>query len=133
MSKNQDKPHNEEDLSVGFVESLLLKIWYPITVATTSYQYRKLVNKHFDQTVIQIIFEHEELINGTGFPQGLSESKISRDALIVGVANAFDRAMSIEGRSAADAMKHLIVAKMGLYPLGHLNALKEVLKEQGIA
>ena len=35
----------------GFIETMLLKIWYPITVATTSYQYRKLVNKYFDMTV----------------------------------------------------------------------------------
>ena len=37
--------------TVGFVESLLLKVWYPITVATTSYQYRKLVEKYFSETV----------------------------------------------------------------------------------
>lgn len=39
--------------TVGFVESLLLKIWYPITVATTSHEYRKLVNVMFDRTVPQ--------------------------------------------------------------------------------
>lgn len=37
--------------TVGFVESLLLKVWYPTTVATTSYMYRTLVEKYFKETV----------------------------------------------------------------------------------
>jgi nicotinamide phosphoribosyltransferase len=36
---------------VGFVESLLLKLWYTITVATHSYEYRKVVTQFFEQTV----------------------------------------------------------------------------------
>lgn len=36
---------------VGFVESLLLKVWYPCTVATQSLAYRKLIDRMFDQTV----------------------------------------------------------------------------------
>ncbi|MNK20317.1 putative nicotinate phosphoribosyltransferase [compost metagenome] len=35
---------------VGFMESLLLKLWYTITVATCSYGYRKIVNSFFEQT-----------------------------------------------------------------------------------
>lgn len=37
--------------TVGFVESLLLKVWYPITVASCCYKYRKLVEKMFKETV----------------------------------------------------------------------------------
>ena len=35
---------------VGFVESLLLKVWYPITVATGSRLYKTLVERFADQT-----------------------------------------------------------------------------------
>lgn len=35
---------------VGFVESLLLKVWYPTTVATHSLEYRRLAGRYFDQT-----------------------------------------------------------------------------------
>lgn len=35
---------------VGFMESLLLKLWYTITVATCSYGYRKVVNQFFAET-----------------------------------------------------------------------------------
>ncbi|AYV81659.1 MAG: nicotinate phosphoribosyltransferase [Harvfovirus sp.] len=37
--------------TVGFVESLLLKVWYTTTVATCSFQYRKAVDKYFSETV----------------------------------------------------------------------------------
>lgn len=37
--------------TVGFVESLLLKVWYPITVGTTSFHYREVVEKFFKATV----------------------------------------------------------------------------------
>ncbi|MCI5051074.1 MAG: nicotinate phosphoribosyltransferase [Candidatus Pacebacteria bacterium] len=36
---------------VGFVESLILKIWDPITTAACALQYRQMVEKYFDQTV----------------------------------------------------------------------------------
>jgi len=42
---------------VGFVESILLKLWYTTTVATCSYQYRRLVDRFFNDTV-------EESLNG---------------------------------------------------------------------
>ena len=35
----------------GYLESLLLKVWYPTTVATCCYQYKKLVDRMFDRTV----------------------------------------------------------------------------------
>ena len=35
---------------VGFMESLLLKLWYTITVATCSYKYRKVVDRFFSET-----------------------------------------------------------------------------------
>eukprot|EP01132_Coremiostelium_polycephalum_P012749 gene12749-15589_t len=35
---------------VGFMESLLLKLWYTITVATCSHEYRKIVNRFFEET-----------------------------------------------------------------------------------
>lgn len=35
---------------VGFVESLLLKVWYPISVATASFKYRQIVQSYADLT-----------------------------------------------------------------------------------
>jgi len=36
---------------VGYVETLLLQLWYPITVATSSFTYRKLLDKYYKKTV----------------------------------------------------------------------------------
>lgn len=36
---------------VGFVESILLKIWYPITVASCVHKYRTVVDEWFEKTV----------------------------------------------------------------------------------
>lgn len=36
---------------VGFLETLLLKLWFPISVASMSYEYRKIVDEYFDKTV----------------------------------------------------------------------------------
>lgn len=42
--------HPEFFWCVGFVESLLLKTWYPTVVATHSYQYRKVVDRFYEAT-----------------------------------------------------------------------------------
>ncbi len=36
---------------VGFVESLILKVWYPITVASCAHKYRDMVDTAFEHTV----------------------------------------------------------------------------------
>lgn len=43
--------HPEFYWCVGFVESLLLKLWYPITVATTCFSYKEVVNRYYEETV----------------------------------------------------------------------------------
>ena len=43
--------HPEFAWVVGFVESLLLKVWYPCVVATTSLAYRQLVTSFWNETV----------------------------------------------------------------------------------
>lgn len=46
-----ESTHEEFYWCVGFVESLILKLWYPITVASCCYRYRRLVDRFFDRTV----------------------------------------------------------------------------------
>lgn len=40
---------------VGFMESLLLKLWYTITVASCSRQYRKVVDRFFEETDEEVL------------------------------------------------------------------------------
>lgn len=84
--------------------------------------------KHFDPLVVKIIMQHEETIDGKGYPNGLVENQIDPLALIVGSANYADRLISFEGVPRAEAHKQLMLKGLGLYPLGHLQALGQVLQ-----
>ena len=79
---------------------------------------------HYDQHVVDIMLEHEELINGTGFPKGLTETKMHLYPLLCSTANSFDQQMATAGGSPIKALKGLVVEKIGLHPLSHINALK---------
>lgn len=84
--------------------------------------------KHFDQMVLNIIAQHEECIDGSGFPRGLKEKDMDPLIVMVASANAIDRLITYEGVSAADAGKRLMIEKVGKHPLQHIQHLNEVLR-----
>jgi putative nucleotidyltransferase with HDIG domain len=83
--------------------------------------------KHFEQTVINIIAQHEEYIDGRGFPSGLIESKIDPLALIVASCNALDRMITFEGVDRKAAVKQLLITAVGKYPLQHIQLLGDIM------
>lgn len=85
-----------------------------------------------DPTVKQIILQHEEHFDGTGFPRGLKAEEMDAIIGLVGIANSFDRLLTFEKLSAKDALKKLLIDKMGAYPLEHLQLLQKTLKSVGI-
>jgi nicotinamide phosphoribosyltransferase len=46
-----ENTHSDFYWVVGFIESLILKVWYPITVASCCYAYKTLVDEYFQKTV----------------------------------------------------------------------------------
>jgi putative nucleotidyltransferase with HDIG domain len=84
--------------------------------------------KHFDQNVINIIAQHEECIDGSGFPLGARESQLDPLAVIVSSANALDRLITYEKVPKADAVKKLMIEQVGRHPLNHIQYLAEILK-----
>ena len=82
--------------------------------------------KHFDQSVVNIIVQHEEYIDGKGWPQGLKESQMDPLAVIVGSANALDRIITFEGKDRKEAGKQLMVSGLGKHPLQHMQMLAEI-------
>jgi putative nucleotidyltransferase with HDIG domain len=86
--------------------------------------------KHFDLLVTKIILQHEETIDTKGFPKGLNESQIDPMALIVGCANYADRLLTFESVPRQSLHKQLMLSGVGRYPLGHLQALNQVLQAQ---
>lgn len=85
--------------------------------------------KHFDQTVINIIAQHEEYIDGKGWPQGLKESQMDPLSVIVASANAMDRLMTFEGVPRKEVAKRLMLNSVGQHPLQHLQMLGDILNQ----
>jgi putative nucleotidyltransferase with HDIG domain len=83
--------------------------------------------KHFDSLVIKIILEHEERIDGSGFPSGLREKDLDPASVIVGLCNALDRLITFEGFNKSSAFKELMINKVGKYPIGHFKILGEIM------
>ncbi|WP_347358837.1 HD domain-containing phosphohydrolase [Bdellovibrio sp.] len=83
--------------------------------------------KHFDQTVINIIGQHEETINGSG-PKGMREKEMDPLAVLVSSANAMDRLITFEGVPKNEAAKKMMIEHVGKHPLNHLQFLNDILK-----
>lgn len=86
--------------------------------------------KHFDQTVLNIIAQHEECIDGSGFPNNLRESQTDPLAVIVSSANALDRLITFEKIPRPEAVKKLMLDQVGRHPLNHIQLLAEILKDK---
>lgn len=85
--------------------------------------------KHFDATVITIIAEHEEFIDGKGFPRGLTESKLDPLSVITASANALDRLVTFEGVPKKEAAKRLMITAVGRHPLNHIQILGDLMSK----
>lgn len=81
---------------------------------------------HIDQHVAQIIAQHEEHADGSGFPNRLIEKKCNPMSVIVATANAYDRMVTFERSTPQEALKRMIIEKIGRHPLEQINALKSV-------
>jgi HD-GYP domain-containing protein (c-di-GMP phosphodiesterase class II) len=85
-----------------------------------------------DQLVVNVITQHEEHMDGSGFPKGLYEKDIDPLVIVAGTANAYDRIVSFEQTAPKDAMKSMLIDKIGMYPLLHLQNLQSILKRHKI-
>jgi putative nucleotidyltransferase with HDIG domain len=83
--------------------------------------------KHFDASVINIILEHEEYIDGTGFPNKKMQKDMDPLSVIVASANALDRMITFEGVPRQTAVKELLINAVGRYPLDYIKILSDVL------
>lgn len=85
---------------VGFVESLIIKIWYPITVASCCYKYRKLVDFYFNKTVSDdLMFLRDYTVHDFGYRGDSSEES----AAISGAAHL----LSFKGSDTVPALTFL--------------------------
>jgi putative nucleotidyltransferase with HDIG domain len=82
-----------------------------------------------DPVVLRIVQQHEERIDGSGFPNSLRGEQTDPLALMVSSCNAVDRLITFEKTPREVAIKKLLVEKVGLHPLEHIQGLQEILAE----
>lgn len=87
--------------------------------------------KHFDRSVINIILQHEEFVDGNGFPKGLTESKMDPLSIVVAPCNMVDRLITFEGVPRKEAVRRLMITAVGRYPLNYIQALGDILNQVG--
>lgn len=83
---------------------------------------------HFDPQVIRIINEHEECLDGSGFPNKLTEKQLDALSIMVSSCNAMDRLITFEGISKTDAPKKLMIEQVGKHPLDQIKIIGEIIK-----
>ncbi|MBL7543236.1 MAG: HDIG domain-containing protein [Bdellovibrionaceae bacterium] len=89
----------------------------------------KLKNtEHFDPQVLKIINEHEECLDGSGYPKGMLEKQLDPLSIIVATCNAMDRLLTFEAISKTDAPKRLMIDQVGKHPLDQIKLLSEIIK-----
>lgn len=88
--------------------------------------------KFYDQLVLKIMRFHHENIDGSGFPDGLREPALDPLVKIASVADSYDRMISYEGIEPKDAVKKLMIDKVGLHPLPLIQGLSTLLKQKGV-
>jgi HD-GYP domain-containing protein (c-di-GMP phosphodiesterase class II) len=85
--------------------------------------------KHFESDILDIVAQHEEFIDGRGFPQKLSEVRLNPMSVFVGIANSFDKIINTEDISTHEATKKLLIKKMGCYPLDYIKKLEFIFQK----
>lgn len=123
---------------VGFVESLLLKVWYPSTVATCSMTYRKIVDKYFYGTcseenyVLKDFMVHDFGYRGDTSEESAGLSGMSHllnfkgsDTLIAQpYADAYYPELQLS-MGSVPASEHSVMCSYGRF--GELDAIRELL------
>jgi PAS domain S-box-containing protein/putative nucleotidyltransferase with HDIG domain len=97
--------------------------------------YDMLKHIHFPWNIKQIILEHHERLDGSGYPNGLKGESISQEARIIAVADTMEAAASNrayrEGKSIAVALDELVAGSGISFDEKVVNACLKLFKEQG--
>lgn len=85
-----------------------------------------------DRRVVLLVEQHEEYIDGTGYPKGLKKSQMDPLAHFISLANTYDRYITFSETTPKEAMKNIAIDKVGLFQLDHIKNLRNLLVEQGV-
>lgn len=87
-------------------------------------------DEFYDPIVRSVILQHDEKIDGSG-PNKIREKDLNMLIHIVTAANAFDQYLTYGDLSAKEALKKMLIEKMGVVSLDAMRALQSALKNRG--
>lgn len=76
-----------------------------------------------DDFVLRVVREHEQNLDGKGYPQAIVPSRMHSASFVIGAANQVDR-LYRQGLSSGEIFTHLL----GLYPPEYLTVFRELLE-----
>jgi len=97
--------------------------------------YDILKSIHFPWPISQIVLQHQERQNGSGYPQGLSDTEILLEARILAVADVVEAMMSHRpyrpGRGVDAALEEITHNRGTLYDPAVVDACLKLFRERG--
>lgn len=94
--------------------------------------FERLKNQSFyDPLALTIVSQHEEKIDGSG-PQKLREKELDSLVQVAATANIFDHLLTYDNLNPKEALKKILIDRMGQLSLDTMKALQMVLKNRGI-
>lgn len=128
-----DLEHSHTHLNVAQPIDKMTSVDLELYKAHPTKGFERIQNTQFyDPLVMKIIRHHHECINGTGFPDGLKESQIEPLVMVASVADSYDRLISFEAEKPKEAIKKLMISRVGLQPLEMIQGLASVLKAKNV-
>ncbi len=80
--------------------------------------------------VLQLITDHEEIGEAAGYPNKKRISQLPLSSQVLNLCNHYDGYCQEKGLAPLDAMATFFSDKLGLFDLGHIKQLKEVLSKK---
>lgn len=127
-----DIEHNYNNLDMSLNPDKLTKTEKIIYNKHAANGAERIRNQPFyDPLIANIISQHDEKIDGTG-PRKVKEKDLDPLSMVVATANQFEHLLSYENLSVKDALKKILIDKMGILSLDTMKALQGALKARNI-
>lgn len=85
---------------------------------------------YVNSEILDLVYTHEEMISGEGFPQKLK--KLSLEQGILGLCACFDRQVTFHGMTNKEALEEISINQLGNFDLKLIKKLGEALKLQSL-
>lgn len=127
-----DLEHHFNNINLQVAPNQLSKPEYAIYARHSELGAERLrPHTFYDALISSIVCNHEEKMDGSGV-LGKKEKDLNALVWVAAAANAFDHYLKYERLEPKEALKKMLIDKMGVYPLEVMRALQEALKKRNV-